>query len=85
MSKWTVRKAKTGLVLLFGGPKWEVRDPDGKLVRPLHDTHAEALAHADRMARTVAEPTPSSLAHCLAVFSLAHCPRTAPNWCARQT
>lgn len=46
MSNWKVwRYSWTG--------RWAVLDPNGNLVYPVHETHAEAIAHADRMARTV--------------------------------
>ena len=46
MSKWNVWRTP------WSG-NWLVRDPDGNPVHPIHKTHAEAIAHADRMARTV--------------------------------
>lgn len=46
MSKWRVwRHPLSG--------KWIVNDPDRRLVQAPGDTWREALAHADRMARTV--------------------------------
>lgn len=46
MSKWKVWRYP------WSG-RWEVLDPNGNLEYPIHKTHAEAMAHADRMARTV--------------------------------
>lgn len=53
MSRWRVRKTTNGFVILFGEPKWEVRKPDGGLALKRFRTHAEAMAAADRLARTV--------------------------------
>ena len=53
MSRWRVRKTTSGFVILFGEPKWEVRKPDGGLALKRFRTHAEAMAAADRLARTV--------------------------------
>lgn len=50
MSKWKVESDK----LRYYSPptSWDVYDPNGKFWKSF-DTHAEALAYADRMARTV--------------------------------
>ena len=52
MSRWRVSRSTDGLSILLNVSRWEVRTQGGNLVLPRFRTHAEAIAHADRMART---------------------------------
>lgn len=61
MSRWRVSRSTDGLSILLNVSRWEVRTQGGNLVLPRFRTHAEAIAHADRMARTCEVTLPAPI------------------------